>query len=405
MFDVLLKVALRSLVRNKRRSLVTLATVAVGAAALFSFRGFNTGLLNEYRKNAVHAHYGNGQVNTAGYRDKVLPKPWDAWIENPQEVLRTLLSVKGVEKVFPRLEFSALVSNGTRSLGARGMGIDGAAESEFFFTINIVEGQSLRAEPEGIVLGKGLAHSLDLKPGQRVTVLTNTVHGSLNGADFNVTGIFHTGSRELDDSFFQIQLPQAQRLMDTDKIEKISLGLRSHDDWPAAEKQVAAALPRLEATPFEILDKIYYQNSVDFLNAQYQIVRLIILFVVVLGIFNTATSSILERTQEFGMLRANGESKKEILSLIAIEGCIAAFLGAAAGLLIVWLSNVTFLKDGFFMPPGPGITRSFKTFIELHFSMAAESVLLTVAAGCLGSLLAALKVLRMSISQALRQAG
>jgi putative ABC transport system permease protein len=402
---MLFKVALRSLLRNKRRSAVTLATVAVGAAALFTFRGFNTGLLNEYRNNAVHAHYGNGQVNTAGYRDKVLPKPWEAWIENPQDVLKTLSSTAGVEKVFPRLEFSALVSNGTRSLGARGMGIDGPAESDFFNTINVVEGQALRAEQEGIVLGRGLAHSLDLRLGQRVTVLTNTIHGSLNGADFNVVGIFHTGSRELDDSFFQIQLPQAQRLMDTNKVEKISLGLKNHDDWPRVEQHIEKTLTHLEATPFEILDKIYYQNSVDFLNAQYLIVRFIILFVVVLGIFNTATSSILERTQEFGMLRANGESKKEILSLIAIEGCVAACIGSVFGLLAVWLSNVTFLADGFYMPPGPGITRSFKTFIELQLPMAFESVFLTIAAGCLGSLLAAFKVLRMPISQALRQAG
>ena len=300
----------------------------MGASALFIFRGFNTGLLNEYRKNAIHAHYGNGQLNTVGYRDKVLSKPWEAWIARPEAVLKKVLSIPGVDKVFPRVEFAALVSNGTRSLGSRGVGIDGQAESDFFNTINVIEGKFLGAESEGIVLGKGLAYSLDVKVGQRVTLLTNTIHGTLNGADFNVVGIFHTGSRELDDAFFQVQLPQAQRLLDTDKVEKISLGLRNHDDWPLTEKKIEAALPELEATPFEVLDKIYYQNSVDFLNAQYQIVRFIILFVVVLGIFNTATSSILERTQEIGMLRANGESKKEILSLIALEGCISAIIGA-----------------------------------------------------------------------------
>jgi putative ABC transport system permease protein len=403
--EMLLKVAIRSLLRNKRRTAVTLATVAVGAAALFVFRGFNTGLLNEYRNNAIHAHYGNGQINTSGYRDKVLPKPWEAWISDADKVLQTLQSIDGVEKVFPRLEFAALVSNGTRSLGSRGVGIDGQAESDFFYTINVTKGQPLRGESEGIVLGRGLAHSLDVDIGSRITLLTNTIHGTLNGADFNVVGIFHTGSRELDDAFFQIQLPQAQRLMDTDKVEKISLGLRNHDDWSKVETAIEGRLTGIEATPFEILDKIYYQNSVDFLNAQYAIVRLIILFVVVLGIFNTATSSILERTQEIGMLRANGESKRDILALIAMEGCISAIIGAGLGILFVYLVNLTLLKDGFYMPPGPGITRSFKTFVELQIPMVIEALILVVAAGCFGSLLAASKVLRMSISQALRQAG
>lgn len=402
---MLLRVALRSLLRNKRRTAVTLATVAVGTGALFLFRGFNTGLLNEYRNNAVHAHYGNGQINTAGYRDKVLAKPWESWIESPQSVLDSLLKIPGVEKVFPRVEFAALVSNGTRSLGSRGVGIDGRAESDFFYTINIVEGSALRDSADGIVLGRGLAHSLDLKVGSRVTLLTNTIHGTLNGADFDVVGIFHTGSRELDDAFFQIQLPEAQRLLDSSKVEKISIGLKNHDEWPRVEQEIEEKITGIEATPFEILDKIYYQNSVDFLNAQYSIVRAIILFVVILGIFNTATSAILERTQEIGMLRANGESKRDILKLIALEGGFAACFGAVLGILSVVVANSTLLRDGFYMPPGPGITRSFKTFIELQFGMALEAGALVLAAGVLGSLLAATKVLRTSISHALRQVG
>jgi putative ABC transport system permease protein len=382
---------------------VSLATVAIGTAALFLFRGFNTGLLNEYRKNAIHAHYGNGQVNTLGYRDKVIAKPWDAWIATPDSVLQGLRDIRGVDLVFPRVELAALVSNGTRSLGSRGVGIDGVAESAFFTTINVIEGVPLGAAPDGIVLGRGLAHALDVQVGSRITLLTNTIHGTLNGADFNVVGIFHTGSRELDDAFFQIQLPQAQRLLDTEKVEKISLGLAQHDDWARVAADIGRKFPSLEATSFEVLDKIYYQNSVDFLNAQYSIVRLIILFVVVLGIFNTATSSILERTQEIGMMRANGEAKGDIVKLIALEGFVASLLGALAGIVVVIGLNLLFLRDGFFMPPGPGITRSFKTYIDLQYMMAQEALLLVLVAGVLGSVLAVLKVLKMPISAALRQ--
>jgi putative ABC transport system permease protein len=171
------------------------------------------------------------------------------------------------------------------------------------------------------------------------------------------------------------------------------------------EQVIRATFSGLEATPFEILDKIYYQNSVDFLNAQYNIVRAIILFVVILGVFNTATSAILERTQEIGMLRANGESKKDILGLIALEGTVAAAAGALIGLGLVVLLNLTLLRDGFYMPPGPGITRSFKTYIQLNVGMALEAGLLVMMSAVVGSILAALKVLRMPISNALRQIG
>lgn len=402
---MLLKVALRGLVRNRRRTFVSLATMAIGAAALFLFQGFNTGLLNEYRNNAIHAHYGNGQINTAGYRDKVLARPWEAWIADPNPVLNDLHKISGVTHVFPRLEVAGLISNGTRSLGARGMGIDGVAESSFFNTINVIRGTSLNGADDGIVLGKGLAESLDLSVGDRVTLLANTVFGSLNGADLFVTGIFHTGSRELDDSFFQIQIGQAQRLLDTEKVEKISVGLARHEDWPQVAQQIERLPYGLEATPFEILDKIYYQNSVDFLNAIYSLVGFVILFVVVLGVFNTSTSSILERTQEIGMLRANGESKRDIFSLIACEGLIASIVGALIGLFVVVFLNSVFLRDGFYMPPGPGITRSFKTYISLELGMGFESLLLIVGAGVSGSVLAVLKVVRTSIAQTLRHVG
>jgi putative ABC transport system permease protein len=379
--------------------------MAIGSAALFLFQGFNTGLLNEYRNNAIHAHYGNGQVNTRGYREKILARPWEAWIAEPQSVLDSLRNISGVSHVFPRLEVAGLISNGTRSLGARGMGIDGRSESSFFNTINVIHGKSLNDTPDGIVLGKGLAESMDLKVGDRVTLLANTVYGSLNGADLFVSGIFHTGSRELDDSFFQIQIEQAQQLLDTDKIEKISIGLAQHEDWPRVSQLIEQLPYVLEATPFEILDKIYYQNSVDFLNAIYSLVGFVIIFVVVLGVFNTSTSSILERTQEIGMLRANGESKRDIFALIACEGLIASVVGALIGIFAIVFLNALFLQDGFYMPPGPGITRSFKTFIALDVGMGFESLMLIVVAGVSGAVLAVLKVVRTSIALTLRHVG
>lgn len=402
---MLLTVALRGLLRNRRRTAVTLATMAIGSAALFLFQGFNTGLLNEYRNNAIHAHYGNGQINTVGYRDKILARPWESWIDNPVPLLSTLRNISGVTHVFPRLEVAGLLSNGTRSLGARGMGIDGPAESSFFHTINVVQGRSLNDTQDGIVLGKGLAESLDLHLGDRVTLLANTVFGSLNGVDLIVSGVFHTGSRELDDSFFQIQLEQAQRLLDTDKVEKISLGLAEHESWSRVAQEIQSLPFGLEATPFEVLDKIYYQNSVDFLNAIYSLVGFVILFVVVLGVFNTSTSSILERTQEIGMLRANGESRGDIFSLIAWEGLIASLVGSLFGLIVVFVLNFVFLRDGFYMPPGPGITRSFKTYIDLDFLMGVESLVLIVIAGLSGAVLAVMKVVRTSIAGSLRHVG
>ena len=66
-------------------------------------------------------------------------------------------------------------------------------------------------------------------------------------------------------------------------------------------KHIHSKFPKLEAS-FSELDKVYYQNSVDWLDTQFYVVQLIILSIVLLGIL--ISTSILERKQEIGNLRA-----------------------------------------------------------------------------------------------------
>ena len=168
-----------------------------------------------------------------------------------------------VSQVFPRIEFFALLTNGQTNVSGRGTGVDGKEEATFFTTMNVVEGKMLSDEPDGILLGKGLATALNLKPGDRVTVLASTVNGSLNGADLTVTGIFHTGKKEFDDVAFRIPLAQAMTLLDTDRVESIAVGLADDDAWEVFAKRARELFPQLSVTSFAVLDKIFYQNSVD----------------------------------------------------------------------------------------------------------------------------------------------
>jgi len=399
---LVLKMAVRNILRHPRRSGVTAITVAIGTAALFIFSGFNTGIMNQYRENSVHARYGFGQVNTEGYREQVFEKPWQHWIKNSDEVLSKLIKIPNVTDVFPRVEFFALLSNGQINVSGHGIGIDGEAEAEFFNTMNIIDGTVLGPNEDGMVLGRGLAKALSVKPGDRVTVLANTIHGSLNGIDVIVTGIFHLGTKEMDDMIFQIQLPQAQNLLDTKRVENIALGLSSYESWDGVAKQIEARFPTLEATSFSVLDKIYYQHAVDWLDSQFNIIRLIILAVVLLGIFNTVSTAIMERTREIGTLRANGDSVKDILSLLGIEGFTLASAGALLGIAIVVLLNATLLRNGILMPPSPGITRQFEVLIELQPFMAVTAFTMGTITAVVATLFAGIRVARLAIGQALR---
>ncbi len=394
--------AIRNLMRNPRRTLAILLTVAIGTGSLFLFHGFNAGIMNQYRANSIHAFYGYGQVNRADYREKVYEKPWEHWMQNWPDLKRRLLGIPGVTQVFPRINFFGLLSNGNITVSGRGLGVDGAEEEKFFSTINVVQGKMLSNESDGILMGVGLARSLDLKVGDKVSVLSNTIRGTLNGAEFTVVGLYHTGMKDVDDGTFRVQIGQAQTLLDTERVEIASLGLDGNEDWSKVDTSIKGEFPGIEATEFAVLDKVYYQNSVDWLNAQFNVVQFIMLAIVVLGIFNTVSTAVLERKQEIGNLRANGESAKEILALLTIEGLTLGILGALLGIIGGYIIVFLIIPNGILMPAAPGLTRQFYVKVELQTVRILLSFVLGFFCAVVASFLAGLRIAKMPIGEALR---
>ncbi len=399
---MLFSLAFRNLARNFRRTLAMVLTIGIGTGALLVFKGFNVGIMNQYRDNTIHARYGHGQINMKGYHNSVYEKPWKHWIEDYDSLKKNLSKVPGVKLLFPRVNFFSLLTNGEMNISGKGQGVDGSAEFSFFNTLNIVEGKNLSDEKEGIILGKGLARALNAKIGDRITVLGSTIYGSMNAVDTYVTGIFHTGSKEFDDSVFRIQLDLAHLLLDTKKVESVSLGMKGLGLWKSIEDFVADSDIDLESIPFHVLDKVYYQHSVDWLDAQFGVIQIIILVIVILGIFNTVSTSILERRQEVGNLRANGESRIEVLKLFSNEGFLVGVFGAIFGIIVVYAINLSFLKDGILMPPAPGLTRQFHVKIELQEWMAVQTFIIGTVTSFVATFLASLRVINQKISDLLR---
>lgn len=394
--------AFRNLFRNIRRTIAVLLTVALGAGALFSFKGFINGILEDYRESTVHSHYGHGQINTTGYRETVYEKPWEHWIDNYDELEEFLSQKEEVEYIFPRVGVSALLKSNNLSVSGQGEGIAAKGESEFFHSLNIEQGSPLYDQKNGIVLGKGLANALQVEPGDEVLLYVNSAKGSFNKKKFTVTGIFCTGSVDFDNRIFRIQLDDAKDLMKTESVEKICIGLKNYQDWEPLAIDIERTFQELEATPFNVLDKVYYQHSIDWLNTQFSVVQVIIIGIVLLGIFNTISSSILERKQEIGNLRANGESIKDVMKLILAEGGLMGVIGTSFGILFSYSVLMLFLDHGIKMPPGPGLTNEVFISFKFTWKMVFEIFILNFSVVVFASFLAGIKTAKMTIAKALR---
>lgn len=392
----------RNLFRNIRRTVAVLVTIGLGAGALLAFDGFIQGVLTQYRDDTIHAHYGNGQINTKGYRESVFSNPIKHWIDNGDELEEFLYEIDGVEHVFPRASFSAILKKGKITVAAAGQGIKADREADFFQSLNVEEGEMLHDGTQGILLGRGLAKSLDVKPGDTVTVVATSMKGLMKNDDFTVSGIFHTGLQDFDSRNFRIELGDAQRLLKTSKIELVSLGLRDLSDWENVAAKVNEVYPKLEAVPFDVLDEIYYKHSVSWLNAQFHIVQIIILSIVLFGIFNSISAAILERKQEIGNLRANGESVFQVMRLIMVEGVMLAIFGSCLGMGVAYSFLTTFIHEGILMPPGPGMTRQFYAHFSFEWPMVVSTLMLGVTSSTIASFLAGVRVARMPIAKLLR---
>jgi len=216
-----------------------------------------------------------------------------------------------------------------------------------------------------------------------------------------VAGIFHIGVKNIDDSYFRLNLRQAQSLLNTDRVESFALDTKGVQYWDEVASGIAEKTPNLEPIRFEILDKVYYQNSVDFLAAQFSFIRSIILLIVALGIFNTIAVGLLERGGEVGALRANGESRNRLFRIFVLESSLIGVLGGIFGIFIAFIMW-GLLAKGIPMPPGPGITRQYLIFLEIKPEHLVQALVLPAVAAVVSSLWPIRKLLGKGIPDLLR---
>jgi putative ABC transport system permease protein len=359
---------------------------------------FNASVMESYRNSTVKTRYAHGAVYSKGYRGTAHAKPWEHWMD--ESALRTIEAIPDIALRFPRVSLMAFMVKDGTTLVASGEGVDGASEAKFFDQLNFVEGAALGEREDGVLLGSGLARGLNLHVGDEVDMSVRDLQGNMQLETLVVTGVFFTGVPAFDDTGFRCQRTVAARALGTNKIESIFVALKDEDGFPAFARQVPA---QLEAVSFDVLDEIYYKHGVDWLGAQFAVVRAIILLIVFLGIFNVISMTIVERTAEISTLRANGETPLEIALTQMLEAATIGLLGGIAGVALGWLIATVFLASGIQLPAAPGFTRSFRIFLHVSLNHGFVVMGLGMLTAVLGSLPPILRVLRVPIAEGLRR--
>lgn len=398
--------AFRNLGRAPRRTVVSLAAMGAATAALILFESFVQGVRATFRHNVVTSSLGHYQIYRKGYRQNKGHEPFGYQVTESEELKKQIANEVGPLVFFSkRLDFFGLVGQGDRSVAAKGRGIDAKAERTFLTLFKVVDGKHLAdSEGESVFLGQGLAKQLGLKVGDNATILVNTAGGSLNALDLTVVGLFTTGVTELDDQFFYVDNQLAQKLLRVEGASSLLMGFQGEDELVYQEKLkrvVEGKYPHLEVLHWHDLIADYFDNTMGWLEAQFNVFRAIIIIIATLSIINVFTMSLMERTGEFGTLRAIGTYRGEIGLMVLTESVVQALIGTLAGIFLAIIAIKLVLVNGVTMPPPPQMTSVFHVSFAIPWSGIPFNFFLCVLVAGGAGLLPALKISRLNIVQAL----
>jgi len=378
--------ALRNIQRNRRRTLLAVISIALSVALTTFLNGFTSGVLRNMVKNITKNESGHIRIATEGFVQRSRFMPLDELVADPEQLIQEIMAIPEVNKeiavIAPRIAFGTLLSNGPKTIAAYGVAGDSTTETQVLnMNRSIVQGRYLEKKGE-IILGERAAASLGLSVGDRIRIVTQGADYSLRLRRFSIVGLFSTGVPQMDRSFFQIPLEDAQEflrtgggvqqilvlLKDYTQADRISAILKQElpkSGFPIAGISMAGGVKadatkadtaKADATKAEGANTDgalqiqswteigEYPRLIKLMETIYFWIDLVITFLGAFIISNIMMMVVLERKREIGILKALGLNRRETLGLFLTEGALMALIGSGIGtllgFLLCWLFSV-----------------------------------------------------------------
>jgi putative ABC transport system permease protein len=388
-----IKIALRNIMKNRRRSVVTILAVAVGFAAVGLFRGYTANTYEGLRQSAIRGEgLGHLTIYKAGWSTDTGEDPHHFMFspKEIQEVMKIAKTDPSVLLATPQLHVSGLVSNGRTSKIFLAKGVvpaDHRSIAGSMADLRPVQGKGLNdQQPSDALMSMDLGHTLGLTPGSDAVVMATTVEGQMNALDIHVNGLYDTGSDATNDKYLLLSFAHAQNLYDTDRADRMVVLLNHWRHTQKVQKwlagQFAATGLVYEIKTWEELS-LFYGKVKSMFDMIFFFIFLIVLVIVVMSTVNTMGMTVVERTREIGTLRVLGVKRLSITWLFAVEGALLGVLGSLSGILlnlIVWAG--VRMAGPSYIPPG--VSSPVPLVVDLlPAAMAGQTLYLTLL--CMGA--------------------
>jgi putative ABC transport system permease protein len=333
--------AWRNVLRNRRRSVVTIAAMAFALFVELLYAGLVPGYVRAMEEDITDLEIGDVQIFAADYLDS--PSIYSV-IEDPDAALATIDELGYAAA--PRLLGGGLGASGEFSAGVSLRGVDIARDAN----VSKVHGKVTAgawldaAEPRGVVLGKLLARTLDARPGSELLILGQATDGSMANELYTVRGVLGSVAEATDRTTVYMTASAFRDLLVMPRgAHQIVVRRPKSTPLDVVAPALRSALPELDVKTWKELMPIVAQ-MLDSVNGIIYVLYFIIYVAVGILVLNAMLMAVFERIREFGVLKAIGAGPGRVLALIltesAIQTALALVIGfAAAAPGMWWMAN------------------------------------------------------------------
>ena len=402
---MILKIAFRNIFRQKRRTILTALAMIVGFTLLSLTIGLSDGAYGGIIEMFTRNRTGHIQVHRAGYLDK--PSLYET-IDGYAAIGETIQGTAGVDAWTPRVYAAGLGSVGEKSTAVQLIGVDVARETQATrFDQKVVEGSVLsESASHEAVIGKGLAKILSAKIDSEIVIFSQGADGSIANDVYKIVGIAESGDDVTDRVACYLHIEDAQELFVLEgRIHEIVVIISNINQVSKVTDAIKVLLNNstLDVAPWQVVAKSFYRAMKTDQQGD-AISRWVIMLIVAIGVLNTVLMSVLERTREYGVLKAVGTKPTQIFWLVICEVVIIAIGSIAVGALLGVLSNYLLSIYGITYPEA--ITYGGMKFTTLYAEVNVRCLIIpaitVMLSATIVSLFPAIKAARIMPAKAMR---
>jgi len=330
------KLAWRSIWRNKRRTIITTISIALGLALAIFLLSLAEGGYAQMIRDGVRLQAGHITIEHIEYRNA---PAIELYVKNPGELRGDIEAIPGVEKTKLLIVGQGVALSVAGGVGVAIIGVEPAVELETSpIARRLIKGEYLTEYDEDyVVIGSGLARRLKLELNKKLVLQTSDTEGAIAQERYFVKGIYETGVDEIDGYLVQLPVNAARGLFlmpegsvtqfgiileDQNRMKKVLPQIRAMVNDPDTAVQTwRETMPELVA--FMALDK---GSNIIF--------QLILIGLILFTIFNTILMSVIERRREFAILLAIGTPPRQLMWQVLSESAFLGLIGVGFGMLI-----------------------------------------------------------------------